>query len=156
MPLMTTFFWSNSAYSGSAQLNIGPFFIGFVEKIYKMEVRGQTNIQGVVVNSSSVRANFAVFAVQKVPHGAPAANIITTADSEDFFVRRQTGSNDVFSTFAPSTDTAADLVTYSTADDWAGQLAIGADTDLWVSFVASTGVVLSNFNTFGTVRLWWN
>lgn len=156
MPLMTTFFWNNPSYSGSAQLNIGPFFIGFLEKIYRMEVRGAANAQGVVLASSSVEANFLAWAVQKVPHTAAAADMITTADSEDWFVRRQAGLNDTSTAWSPSTNNAAVLVSLGLTEDWAGQLAVGADTDLWVSFKASTGVVLPNFNTFGTIRLWWN
>jgi hypothetical protein len=156
MPLLTTFFWQTSSFSGSGQLNMGPFFVGFVEKFYKFEVNGQINFQGSAISVASVLANPIVFGVQQVPHTAAGEDIITSFDSETWLVRRQTGSQDLVTTWAPSTDTAAVLGSLATRDRWAGQLAIGGDTDLWVSMKTSNGSSTGNINTFGTVRLWWN
>ncbi len=156
MPLMTTFFWNNASFTGSSQLDIGPFFIGFVNKIYKMEADGEANYQGSVLGTSSVFANFLAWAVQKVPHGTAANDLVSTADGEDWFIRRQTGSEDYATSWAPNTSNAGVLAGVKLVDKWAGQLAIGADTDLFVSFKSSTGASLANFNTFGTVRIWWN
>jgi hypothetical protein len=153
--LLTTFFWNNAAFSGAGQLNIGPFFVGFVNKFFRAEVRGQVNYQGVVLGSASVQANFLAWGVQQVPHTTAALDVITSADSDTWFVRRQSGTDDSVIAWAPSTNNAAVLVTNETADDWAGQLAIGANQDVFISFKTSTGAALSNFNTFGTVRLWW-
>ncbi len=156
MPLKTTFFWSYPSFSGTSQLDLGPFFVGFVNKFYKVQVHGACNFQGAVYGSSSVAANFLGWGVQQVPHTAAAEDLITSADSETWFIRRQTGQNDQTKVWSPDSNNAAVLTTQATTDDWAGQLAIGGDTDLWVSFASTTGAAVGNMNTFGTVRLWWN
>ena len=155
MPNLTTFFWSSSSFSGSSQLNIGPEFIGHVNKLFKAEIRGQVNYQGVALSGSGVLANILGWGVQQVPHTAAAEDITGSVDSETWLVRRQSGQNDQVVGWAPSTDTASIMVTNALCDDWAGQLAIGLDTDIWVSIKATTGGSLANLNTFGTVRLWW-
>lgn len=155
MPLITTFFWTYPAFSGSSQLNLGPFFVGHVNKFFRVEIRGELNYQGAVVGSSGVFANFPAWGVQQVPHTAAAEDVITSFDSETWFARRQTGSNDVGVAWAPDTDNAAVLASVALSEDWAGQLAVGLDTDIWVSFKSATGASVPNFNVFGTVRLWW-
>lgn len=156
MPLKTTFFWNYPAFSGTSQLNLGPFFIGFVNKLYKVQVRGQVNYQGVTLGSSSVLANFLAWGLLWVPHTAAATDVITSADDETWISRRQTGDDDYPVEIAPSSGTSGVLLTNAINDDWAGQLAIAQDADLWMCFKSSTGASISNLNTFGTVRLWWN
>lgn len=156
MPLLTTFFWNNPAFSSSGQLNLGPFFVGHVDKFYRAEVRGAVNYQAVPLGSTSVVANLLAWGVQQVPHTAAAEDVITSFDSDTWLVRGQTGLDDMLVGWAPSTDVADVLITHATCDNWAGQLAVGLDTDIWISFKTSNGTVAPNFNTFGTVRLWWN
>lgn len=155
MALLTTFFWNTSSFSGSAQLNEGPFFVGFVNKFFKVEVHGMINFQGAVFGSSSVEANFAAFGLQQVPHGAAALDVITSTDNETWFMRRQIGQDDHRAVWAPDTSNSALLASQVVTDRWAGQLAIGADTDLFLSVKTSTGAALGNLNSFGTIRLWW-
>jgi hypothetical protein len=155
MPNLTTFFWRTSSFSGSGQLNIGPEFIGHVNKFFRVQVRGEVNYQGASLTDTSVLANILCFGVQQVPHTAAAEDLISSVDSETFFTRRQSGSQDTTMGWAPSSDTGALIATVTVTDDWYGQLAVGLDTDVWVSFKASDGGSLANLNTYGTVRLWW-
>ena len=156
MALLTTFFWNTASFSGTGQLNIGPFFVGFVEKFYRVEIRGEMNYQGASLTDTGVLANFPAWGVQQVPHTAAGEDVITSFDGYTWFARRQTGCLDYITSWAPTTDTAAVIAGVAMTEDWAGQLAIGGDTDIWVSIKTATGAALSNFNTFGTVRLWWN
>jgi len=155
MALLTTFFWGNASYSGSAQLNVGPYHVGFVNKFFRVEVHGQINTQAQPLGDTSVLANRLVFGVQQVPHTASAEDVITSSDSDTWFVRRQVGDSDMVVGWAPSTDVASVLPTNAVHDDWAGQLAIGADTDVWFSFRNSDLTVQPNYNTYGTMRIWW-
>jgi hypothetical protein len=153
--LLTTFFWANSSFSGSGQDNEGPFHVGNVNKFFRFEVRGEVNYQGATVSTSSVFANIIAWGVQIVPHGNSPEDVVTSADSDTWLMRRQVGSEDSFTTWAPSTDDAGVLASNAIADDWAGQLALGgADMDCYLSLKPTTGSV-ANANTFGTIRLWW-
>jgi hypothetical protein len=147
---------SVSSFSSSAQLNIGPYFVPSVNKLLRVEAHGQINFQGVVLGSSSVFANFQLWAVQWVPHTAAPADCITTADGPNWLVRQQVGSEDLTTSWAPSTNNAAVLVTAGIVGSWAGQLPIGGDIDLWLSAKAPTGVVIPNMNLFASLRFWWS
>lgn len=153
--LLTTFFWSTSSFTGSAQLNEGAFFIGNVNKLFRAEVRGLINYQGVVLASTGVNANFPAWGLQQIPHGNAAQDVITSGDNDSWLCRQQTGLGDTNSSWAPSSSNGANLVTNAIQGEWAGQLAIGANTDVFLSIKSSTGASLSNLNTFGTIRLWW-
>jgi hypothetical protein len=153
--LLSTCFWSTTSFSGTGQLSEGPFLIGTVTKFFRAEVRGQINYEGVNFGDVSVLANFAAWGLQQVPHGDAAHDVVTDTDSDTWLARRQIGSQDYFSGYAPNTDTAAFFRGYSIADDWAGQLAIGAETDVYLAIKATEGNSLDNLNTFGTIRLWW-
>lgn len=154
--LLSTYYWKQSAFSGTTQLDLGPFDIGVVNKLFKAEANGQVNVQAQAIGSSGVTSNELTWAVYWVPHGNPSLNIITTFDSDTFLIRRQTGSEDNYTTWAPSTATGVMNQTLATVDRWAGQLFLNQHADLWISMVTSTGAGWSNSNTFGTVRLWWN
>lgn len=153
--LLTTFYWSTSSFSGAGQLNEGPFHVGNVNKFFRFEVRGVMNFQGIAYGGTTVEANYSAWGLQQVPHGAAALDVITSTDNDTWLMRRQTGSNDTRFAWTPDTNLAAVLRSEAIADDWRGQLAIAADTDLYLSIKSSTGGVVDNYNTFGTIRLWW-
>lgn len=146
---------STSAFSGSGQLDLGPFFVPDVVRLLRMEVRGKFNFQGLVASSSSVEANFQLWAVQWVPHTASPADCVTTADGPNWLVRQQTGTDETRMAWAPDTDTAAYLATVAISADWAGQLVINGSIDLWLSARAPTGVAIANMNAFASIRFWW-
>ena len=154
--LLTTFFWSTSSFSGTSQLNEGPFHVGTLNKLFRVEVRGEINYQGASLADDAVTANYAAWGLQQIPHGDSALDVISSTDNDTWLCRRQTGSQDTVLAWAPTADVAAVMVSNTVADDWAGQLAIGADTDVYLVIKGSTSVGLPNFNTFGTIRLWWS
>lgn len=146
---------STSAFSGTGQLNLGPYFVPSVVRLLRMEVRGKFNFQGFVINSSGVEANFQLWAVQWVPHTAAPADCITTADGPGWLVRQQLGQDESRISWAPDTDNAAYLAGVPIIADWAGQLVINGDIDLWLSARAPTGVSIANMNCFASIRFWW-
>jgi hypothetical protein len=154
--LLTTMFWSTSSFSGTSQLNEGPFHMGTVNKLFRFQVRGLINYVGTAVTDMSITANLPAFGVQQVPHGNSPNDVISSTDNDTWLVRRQTGENDTMGSWAPSSDTGVLFVQNAVRDDWAGQLAIGADTDVYLSIKTSTGQTLPDFNTFGTIRVWWD
>lgn len=147
---------STSAFSSAAQLNLGPYFVPSVRKLLRAEVHGQINFQGVTLGVASVLANFQLWAVQWVPHTAAPADCVTTADGPNWLVRQQVGTDDLVTSWTPSTNVAAVLVTAGLEGSWAGQLPIGGDIDLWLSAKAPTGVVIPNMNLFASLRFWWS
>lgn len=153
--LLTTFFWSTSSFSGTAQLNEGPFFVGNVNKFFRAEVRGQVNYQIPNIATGSVTANLLAWGLQQVPHTNAALDVITSPDSDSWMMRRQTGQEDTSATWAPASSQGAIVTSYAVIDDWAGQLAIGGNTDMFLVLKTSTGQTIPNVNTFGTIRVWW-
>ena len=152
---ITTFYWSTSSFSGTGQLNEGPFHVGVVHKFFRAEIRGVCNFQGVVFGPTSVEANFPAWCLQWGPHGYTAYDTVSSGDGDNFLARRQVGSEDMNTAWPDGTTNSALIRTWSIADDWAGQLAIGADTDMYLTLRSSQGQSLDNFNTFGTFRVWW-
>jgi len=153
--LLTTFYWSTSSFTGAGQLNEGPFHVGTLNKLFRAEVRGAMNYQGASNGSHGVLANFPAWGLQQVPHGAAALDVITSTDDDTWLMRRQTGSEDILTAWAPDSAIGTLFASNGIEDDWHGQLAVGADTDLYLSLKSSTGAGVNNFNTFGTIRIWW-
>lgn len=146
---------SASAFSGSSQLNIGPYFVPNVNRLLRAEVRGNVNFQGLILAPSSVQANFQLWALQWVPTGSAAADCITTADGENWLVREQLGRDDTTNAWTPDTDNCAFLATYTLNANWGGQLPIGYSIDIWLSLRAPTGAAIANQNLFASIRFWW-
>lgn len=146
---------STSSFSGSSQLNLGPYFVPDVKKLLRAEVHGAINYQGATIAVTSVVANFQLWAVQWVPHGSSPADIVTTADGDNWLIRQQTGQDDLITSWAPSTDDAAQLASLALNGWWAGQLAINTSIDLYMSTRAPTGVPVPNQNLFASLRFWW-
>jgi len=155
MPNLTTFFFSNASFTGSGQLNMGPEFLGFVNKIFKVQVRGQINYQGASLVDNGIFANRYAWGVQQVPHTAAAEDMTGSVDSETWIFRRQVGWTDTNTAYAPTTDTGAFFVTQAMVEDWHGQLAVGLDTDIWACIKATDGSTIPPMNAYGTVRVWW-
>lgn len=146
---------SISSFSGTSQLNLGPYFVPSVKRLLRVEVHGEINFQGSSIGTSSVFANFQLWAVQWVPHGTAALDCVTTADGPQWPIRQQTGQDDGHATWSPSTDVAGVLSHLALNGWWAGQLAINGDIDLYLSSRAPTGVSVSNQNLFASLRFWW-
>lgn len=147
---------SNSAFSGSSQVNIGPFFISDVNKLLRHEVRGQVNFQAESVSDMIVIANLGLWAVQWVPTGDSPSDIVSTVDGPQFPIREQMGTKDLISTWAPTADAAALMVSYGLVSFWAGQLPVGRSIDLYLSVKPPSGTGLGNANLFASLRTWWS
>lgn len=146
----------NSAFSGTSQIDIGPFFISDVVRLLRHEVRGQINTQGQNVTDVSVLANQTLWAVQWVPTGDPPSDIVTTIDGSQFPIREQTGNSDLVTCFAPSSDTAGIFITYGLRSFWAGQLVVNQSIDLYLSVKNPSGSAILNSNLFASLRTWWS
>lgn len=147
---------STSAFSGSSQLNLGPYPTLFTEVLLRAEVRGQINVQGITLAANGVHANFLLWALQWVPHTASPADCVTTADGPNWLIREQMGTQDLTSNWAPASGSGVDIVSYGLRAEWAGQLVIGGPIDLWLSLKPPTGVSVFNYNLFASIRFWWS
>lgn len=147
---------SVSSFSGTAQLNMGPFASGDVNTLFRAEVRGKTNYQGVTIASTGVEANFQVWGLQWVESGNSPADVVTSLDDDHWLIREQLGTLDTRMMYSPSSNTAAYFATNATKAEWAGQLVINLPIDLYISFRAPTGASITNMNYFGTIRWWWS
>lgn len=157
MPInVQTEYPSVSAFSGTSQLNIGPFFISSVGKLLRHEVRGQLNAQGQNISNTSVGANVALWAVQWVPAGNSPSNIITTVDGPQFPIREQMGTEDQERVWALATDVAATVPSFGLRSFWAGQLVVNQSIDLYLCVNTPTGIGLANCNLFASLRTWWS
>lgn len=146
---------STSSFTGTAQLNLGPYFVPAVHTLIRCEVRGKINFQTVTYGTPSVQANFQLWAVQWVTHGSAPQDCITTADGDQWLIREQTGGTETLGMWAPNTDNAEALRSYPLRAEWAGQLIIGQDIDLYMSLRAPTGASIDNQNLFASIRFWW-
>lgn len=146
---------STSAFSGTAQLNMGPYLVPDVVTLLRAEVRGKLNFQTVTYGSTGVEANTQLWAVQWVAHGSPPADVVTTADGPNWLIREQVGHDETRAMWSPSSNTSALMSGYGTKAEWAGQLPINASIDLYLSMRAPTGFSVPNFNYFGSLRFWW-
>lgn len=145
-----------SSASGSGQENYGPYEVPSCIALLRVEVRGEVNFQGATISDTSVTANYQLYAVQYVAHGAAAADIVSTADGLPFLLREQTGRDDTLTTWAPNTDSAAILGSLGLRAQWAGQLQINESIDLYLSFKSPGGQSVPNHNLFASLRFWWS
>lgn len=144
------------SFSGSAQTNIGPYNIPSAITLLRVEVHGLVNYQSVAATHPTVGANYLLWAVQWVPAGAGASNIITAADGDHFPIREQLGDTDLLTSWEPSTATAAVQSSLGLRASWAGQVPISPSVDLYLSFASPSGGSSSNANVFATLRFWWS
>ena len=147
---------SSSSFVGTAQVNLGPYNIPTVGRLLRVEVRGQVNFQTTTFGSASVLANTILWAVQWVPQGNGASDIITTADGPQFPIREQLGQQDLLGFWAPSTDTAALCAALGLRSFSAGQVHVGESIDMYLSLKTPTGVSFGNANLFASLRFWWS
>lgn len=152
---LTTFMWNSTSFSGTGQLNMGPEFLGFVNKLFRVQVRGHV---GYATSSLSIGVsitNYLVFGIQHRPHGASPEDLTLTADSDDWLVRAQTGHSDYGATW-PAPGTAPGFAGVDGLDfEWHGQLLVGGNTDIFASFKDNSGGSVPTFQTRGTCRVWW-
>lgn len=146
---------STAAFSGTGQLDLGPYFVPTVAKLLRVEVHGKVNFEAVTFGTTGVEANFQLWAVQWVAHGAAAANIVTTADGPNFPIRQQLGDQESRVAWAPSTAISAVMIGYPLVGEWAGQLPIGNDIDLYLSLRPPQAVSINNENVIASLRFWW-
>lgn len=147
---------SSGSFSGSAQVNFGPFFISGVHKLLRHEVRGQMNAQGVSLTDMGVAANQVLWAVQWVPTGDSPSNIVTTVDGPQFPIREQLGTSDLSTAWAPTTSDGVVLASFGLRSFWAGQLAVNQSIDLYLSVKTPNGSAIANSNLFASLRTWWS
>lgn len=156
---MTTkniFYWGTGAFSGSGQLDEGPFIIGDVDRLLRAKVRGMINYQGSAIGDTGVEANLLMWGLQWGVHGYSPLDVVTSTDNDYWLLRLQTGQGDPGLSFAPSSDTGANLRSRGVADNWAGQLAVYESIDAYLSFAQPFGGSVPNLNTYGTVEFWWS
>jgi hypothetical protein len=147
---------SSSAFSGTGQLDLGPFFISDVGKLLRHEVRGQVNSQGQSLTDMGVAANFGLWAVQWVPAGDSPSNIVTTVDGPQFPIREQMGTMDLITSWAPTSADGAVLASFGLRSFWAGQLPVNQSIDLYLSVKTPSGSAMFNSNLFASLRTWWS
>jgi hypothetical protein len=153
--LLYSLTWLNSSFSGSSQIAMGPFPMGDVNKLFKLQAHGAINFQGATVATSSVFANFLTWGVCLVPHGNSPPDVLTSSDSDAWLIRTGLGNTDFAIGWAPSTDNAGNIGSYAMDGDWAGQQSYGgASQDVFVCLRAFVGSV-ANANSMGQARLWF-
>lgn len=145
---------STSSFAGTGQLNIA-MGSGPVDILTRVQVRGKVNFEALTFGTSSVEANFQLWAVQWVPHGNPVNDIVSTADGSTFPIRRQLGSGESRMAWTPATNSGLALITVDLTDDWAGQLRIGQTIDWWFCMNPPTGAAIANMNVYASFRWWW-
>jgi hypothetical protein len=147
---------TTTSFSGSAQLNEGPFLVPTVNTFLRVEVRGKINFAGVAISPTGIENNWQLWGVQWVPHGSPANDVVTTADGPQWFIREQVGSEESRVVWAPSTDVPAYMAGYPLKAEWAGQQQINQSIDLYLSLRAPTGVSIPTMDLYASLRLWWS
>lgn len=147
---------STSSFSGTGQLNLGPYYAPAVNSLLRAEVRGSVNYIGATISTASVFANFQLWALQWVQHGTLPQDCVLVADGPQWLIREQTNTLGYTATWAPSTDDAGTVAGVGLNADWAGQLYIGEDIDFYLSLRAPTGADIAGMNLFASIRWWWS
>ena len=154
--LITTFFWEATNFSGTSQLDVGPWNIGNVNKLFRLQTRGTVDFHSTNITSPTVFGSPVAWGVQIVAHGTSPSDVISDPDSDQWLMRVRAGTGEGNATWSPNSNTATTVQAVATADDWAGQLALGAvNIDAWVSFKGFPFLSLAEFDTYGTLRFWW-
>lgn len=146
---------STTSFSGSTQLNLGPYAVPSVNWLLRAEVRGAVNFSSITVPGAYSSANWQLWAVQWVPSGAGASDIVTTADGPQFLIREQLGANDLINPYTVGTGTTYVGASLAMKASWAGQIVIGTSINLFLSLKPPTGATVSNFNLYASLRFWW-
>jgi hypothetical protein len=153
--LLYSLTWLNGSFSGSSQIAMGPFPMGDVNKLFKLQARGAINFQGSTIATTTIWANFLTWGVCLVDHGSSPPDVLTSSDNDAWLIRTGLGSTDLINAWAPSTDSAGALGTFAMDGEWAGQTSYGgASQDVWICLRAFAGAVASA-NSLGQVRLWY-
>lgn len=157
MPIQAaTVYPMTTAFSGSGQLDEGPFNIPFVNSLLRLETHGQVNFAADAIIPTGVEANQQLWGVQWVLAGAGPQNVITSADGPQWLMRQQIHSGGTVGVWTPTTADANHIHTYPLQDEWAGQRHIGASIDIYLSLAPPSGVLVGNLNLFGSLRFWWS
>jgi len=146
---------STGAFSGTSQLNLGPFTAGPVFKLLQARLRGQVNFQGATLGATSVLANVILYGVQYGVHGFTPADVVTSAYDATWLIRQQLGHSDFITSWAPPTSSAPVIASLGLEGWWAGQQYINSTIDYYLSLRAPTGVAVANFNLYGSIEIWF-
>ena len=153
--LKIVFYPSTGAFSGSGQLELGPFHVGVINKLTQVRLNGSANFEAAALIPTGIIANLAIYGIQWVPHGNSPGDVVLSAYDDTWPIRHQWGVTDWGTSWTPTANDANVMNTWGIWGHWAGQLAIGADTDLWFLLKSPTGQAIDNFNLFASLEAWW-
>ena len=156
MATHNVFFWLQSSVTGGAQINQGPFNTGHVNRLLKVESRGQQNYQAVALAINGVVTNPALWGIQVVDHGVAPLDILTSLDSDQWLFREQESGEEYQSMWAAQTTVPGLLPGYGLNRTWRGQYFLDTDVDFYVSWALPFGGAWPNWNSYGNLRIWWS
>jgi hypothetical protein len=153
---IATVYPTTASFSGTAQLNEGPFLVPTVNTLLRVEVRGKINFAGFVTGPGGTENNWQLWGVQLVPHGSPANDVVTNADGSNWLIREQIGSQETRVVWTPETNNAQYIAAYPLKAAWGGQLPINASIDLYLSLRAPSGASIPTMDLYASLRFWWS
>lgn len=151
MAIQRIFNWFDNVGAASSGEQFGPYNLGTVGKLHRIRVRGSVVFPNAALTDTSQLANPIVWGVQYGAAGYTPLALPADADNSSFLTVENHVSDEINVTWSPSTDTSANIVGGPLRLDWAGQLYVGEDADIYVT-VGHTFTAVLTWTTMGTVE----
>lgn len=140
----TMFFFNNATSPNSGQ-QYGPFNVGFINKLFRVRVRGALIFQPQAFSAGDYLVDPVTWGFQYGSAGYSPLSVTADYDNEFFLAVEQKTIDEVSIVWAPSSDTAETGVGSGVRLDWTGQLVVGENAD----FYFTTGEAFSFAVTWG-------
>jgi hypothetical protein len=147
------FYFSDGTTFSSAK-QYGPFNISGLGKLSRVRVRGVVTFPLATFGSATQLYNSTVWGIQHVPHGSAANDAISGGDSDAWLDLAEHVPDEINATWAPTSANAFSVTGGPLRLDWAGQLAINANTDFWFSMTSQEPTFTSVAITASLEVLW--
>lgn len=151
MAISRIFNWFDNVGAPSSSVQFGAFNLGPVNKLHRIRVRGSVVFPNVALTSTSQLANPVVWGIQWGDTGYTPFTLVADADDAHFLAVESHVNDEINVTWAPSTDTSANIVGGPLRLDWAGQLFLGVNADIYLT-VSHTFTTALTWATMGTIE----
>jgi hypothetical protein len=139
-------FLANNVSAPNTGQNYGPFNLGAIGKLTKVECGIAFSAQGSNLAPTALLLNPIIWGVQYGGHGYTPLDIVAEPN-DNFFLWGDAAAVPAWNSIAwtPDTDAAAFIPLFGDYRIWRGQLPVNVDTDFYVS----TGSIYSSVVTWG-------
>ena len=158
MPARDIFYLQNTFAGAATQRNIGPLAINGANRVFMTRCRGEVSYQSFNPTVPYTTENDTVWGLQWVARGAAPLDVLVSLFDDHWFWRHQlTSTTDVTRAWGPTTTSGTVQGSDPLTEEYRGQfIKPGTDIDMYVSFKAAFGALVSSFLVTGTIEISWD